>query len=221
MISPQALAIPFWWRLMTIGNDPPRDRRRASGNAAEPSPSRPHSRLEAMVVGHRGELLRFLMARRASQDEADDILQDLFIKVGALEEQSVTAPRAYLFRMASNLLLDRRRTAARRSIREKSWTETQQAAGEMDDRPSIEEEMLARQHVAFMLRAIESLPLRTAEILRRYRIEGEGQRSISRDLGISLSAVEKHLQRAYKAIIAARARLEQEIAESGRFGEHS
>jgi RNA polymerase sigma-70 factor (ECF subfamily) len=52
-------------------------------------------------------------------------------------------------------------------------------------------------------------------IFRRFRIEGEQQRAIAAELGISISAVEKHLARAYKDISAARLRLDEETP-SGR-----
>ncbi|WP_138921377.1 sigma factor-like helix-turn-helix DNA-binding protein, partial [Novosphingobium pentaromativorans] len=56
-----------------------------------------------------------------------------------------------------------------------------------------------------------TLPDRTAWIFRQYRIEGQSQRDIAHELGISLSAVEKHLQRAYKAVLSLRSRLDTTV----------
>jgi RNA polymerase sigma-70 factor (ECF subfamily) len=53
---------------------------------------------------------------------------------------------------------------------------------------------------------LRALPERTAFIFRQYRVEGASQKAIADELGISLSAVEKHLQRAYKAVLAVRLR---------------
>jgi RNA polymerase sigma-70 factor (ECF subfamily) len=50
---------------------------------------------------------------------------------------------------------------------------------------------------------LRSLGERTDYIFRRHRVEGIPQRDIAAELGISLSAVEKHLQRAYRAVQAA------------------
>lgn len=167
------------------------------------------SGLQEAVLHYRAELLRFLAARRAAADEAEDILQDLYVKVRGLHAGPVAEPRAYLYRMTANLLMDRRRTAARRTMRERHWTDAQLGAEqELDERPSAEQELAAREELAIVSRAIGALPERTVEILRRYRIDGDGQREIAAALGISLSAVEKHLQRAYRVVVEAKARLD-------------
>jgi RNA polymerase sigma-70 factor (ECF subfamily) len=167
--------------------------------------------LLASVLTYRAELARFLGARRVAPDEAEDILQDLYLKVRTLRAAPIADPRAYLYRMTANLLADRRRSAARRVTREQSWTETQFGREDQaDGQPTAEREMSAREELAIVSRAIASLPERTAEILRRYRIEGEGQKDIAADLGISLSAVEKHLQKAYRVVIDAQDRLSVE-----------
>ena len=38
------------------------------------------------------------------------------------------------------------------------------------------------------------------QVFRRYRLDGMGQAAIARDLGVSLSSVEKDLQKAYRAL---------------------
>ncbi|PSJ20094.1 RNA polymerase subunit sigma-70, partial [Halomonas sp. ND22Bw] len=48
--------------------------------------------------------------------------------------------------------------------------------------------------------AIADMPERMAIALRRFRIDGEPQRAIAAELGISVSGVEKLLQRAYRII---------------------
>ena len=178
------------------------------------------SGLQAAVLQYRAELLRFLSARRATADEAEDILQDLYVKVRALHGGPVAEPRAYLYRMTANLLMDRRRTAARRTARERHWTDAQLGPEqELDDRPTAEQELAAREELAVVSTVIGALPERTLDILRRYRVDGDGQREIAAALGISLSAVEKHLQRAYRVVVEAKARLEgvtsAPVAEAG------
>lgn len=191
----------------------PRSRRGPAGQTTradtiEHSPDIASSGLQAAVLTYRAELARFLSARRASADEAEDILQDLYLKVRTLKTAPIAEPRAYLYRMAANLLADRRRAAARRIAREQTWSEAQLGPEQqLDGQPTVEQEMSAREELAIVSSAIASLPARTAEILRRYRVEGEGQKAIAADLGISLSAVEKHLQRAYRVVVEAQARL--------------
>lgn len=172
----------------------------------------PANGLQAAVLEYRDELLRFLRARRAPDDEAEDIIQDLFLKAGTLQSGPIGEPRAYLYRISANLLSDRRRSAARRANRERIWTEIQPGADAPGEEvPSIEQEMIARDELGRILAAISALPERTAEILRLFRIDGIPQKDIAADLGISLSAVEKHLQRGYLAVVQARAELDADI----------
>jgi RNA polymerase sigma factor (sigma-70 family) len=169
--------------------------------------------LAGIFLGMRGELLRFLAARRVAADEAEDLLQDLFLKIGGRTPGPVGQPRAYLYRMLDNLLLDRRRSAARRSARERSWSEIRGGAeAELDDAPSPERRLIARERLASVSRAMDGLPERTVLILRRFRLDQIPQHRIAAEIGISVSAVEKHLQRAYRAILAADRSLD---AESG------
>jgi len=164
------------------------------------------SGLAQLLVTMRPALMRFLAARGASEDEAQDIVQDLYLKAAALVSGPIAEPRAYLYRMADNLLHDRRRAAMRRARREQGWVEEQAGEdGDADPQPSPERSLIAREQVAHIARALDALPERTGEALRRFRVEGQSQKDIAAALGISLSAVEKHLQRAYRAIIDCRA----------------
>ena len=57
-------------------------------------------------------------------------------------------------------------------------------------------------------RMIADLGERTDTIFRRFRVEGVGQKRIAEELGISINTVEKHLQRAYRALVGLRRRLD-------------
>jgi RNA polymerase sigma-70 factor (ECF subfamily) len=184
----------------------------ARGTVIDSNPDIAVAGLQAAVLKHWMELFRFLAARRVPKDEAEDILQDLFVKVRTLESGPVAEPRAYLYKMTANLLFDRRRTAARRTARESLWAEVHLGQDkEIDESPSADQALAARDELAHVSKAIAALPPRTIDILRRYRIEGHAQRRIAADLEISLSAVEKHLQRAYRAVVAAQAEIDADI----------
>lgn len=175
------------------------------------------SGLAQLLVTMRQALLRFLAARGASADEAEDILQDLYLKTATLSGGPIAEPRAYLYRMTDNLMLDRRRAALRRVRREQSWMEEQLVGeGEADPHPSPERSLIAREQVEQIARLLEGLPPRTGETLRRFRMEGQSQKEIAAALGISLSAVEKHLQRAYRAIVECRAGFDADYADPWR-----
>lgn len=157
----------------------------------------------------RSALLRYLMLRGATADEAEDILQEVYLKLSADRIGPVAEPRAYLYRMTTNHFLGSRRAAGRRTRREEDWVDAQGGeVRERDEQPSAEAQLIAREQLAILQRVLDGLPDRTRAIFRRFRIDGEPQRQIADDIGISVSAVEKHLARAYEAIAAAKLRLD-------------
>lgn len=169
--------------------------------------------LSSLFQEMRPALLRFLTSRGALPEEAEDILQDVQVKLLGEVTGPIAQPRAYLYKMTNNHFLVHRRTAGRRSRREEDWVDVHGSGSEMDDQPSVETELVAKQQVVILQRIVDSLPERTRMIFRRFRIDGEAQRTIADELGISVSAVEKHLARAYKEISAARLRLDEEAPD--------
>ncbi|HEX2818283.1 MAG TPA: sigma factor, partial [Phenylobacterium sp.] len=64
----------------------------------------------------------FLASRLRSVAEAEDLIQDLYLKVAAIEPGvDVRAPAALLYRMAANLMVDHVRSAQRASRRNAQW----------------------------------------------------------------------------------------------------
>ncbi len=173
--------------------------------------------LLAVFMDLRPALARFLVGRGAQLGEAEDLLQELYIKLTEQTTGPVADPRAYLYRMAHNLLLDRHRSAARRHRREEEWSGAQaDTIPDKDSQPSIETVLLDRERLKAVTDAIGTLPNRTVDIFRRYRIDGQSQKAIANELGLSLSAVEKHLQRGYRVVLDARQRLDADSSTPQR-----
>lgn len=160
--------------------------------------------LVAVLLENRAALLRFLRARGAGH-AAEDLLQELWVKASAGAGQPIADPLAYLYRMAANLVLDHRRAELRRGRREEA---SAAGEGEACDLSSGERLAMSREELRQAEAALAALGERTEAIFRRFRLQGATQRQIADELGISLSAVEKHLQRAYRALIALRRRID-------------
>ena len=154
--------------------------------------------LMAVFMANRAQLVRFLRARGAA-DDAEDIAQDLWVKLSAGGQGPVSDPLGYLYRMADNLMIDRHRSAGRRRRREESWSGDDDANG-ASSQPSVERSLLSRERLGTVERALDALGERTSAIFRRFRVEGVGQKQIASEQGISLSAVEKHLRKAYRTL---------------------
>ncbi len=166
--------------------------------------------LSAIFMTNRAALLRFLRARGAGED-AEDLLQDMWMKLEAKDLGPVTDPLPYLYRMANNLMLDRYRSSSRRERREQDWAEG--AGGVMAD-PSedigVDERMILNPRLNEARAVLHDLGPRVELVFRRFRIEGVGQRVIAEELGVSLTTVEKDLQKAYRAMLLLKQKIDTE-----------
>ncbi len=166
--------------------------------------------LSAIFMANRPALLRFLRARGAG-DDAEDLLQDMWMKLEAKDLGPVSDPLPYLYRMANNLMLDRYRSSTRRERREQDWAEA--AGGVMAD-PSddmaVDDRMILQQRLEEARAVLRDLGPRVELIFRRFRIEGVGQKLIADELGVSLTTVEKDLQKAYRAMLTLKQKMDTE-----------
>lgn len=163
--------------------------------------------LEQVYLLHRPALLRFLRARGAG-DGAEDLLQEMWLKLSSAGTGPIHDPLAYLYRAANNLMLDRRRAAMRQAKREQDYSGVEPGSDPADERPGSEQTLIAREELHAVEAALADLGERTDSVFRRFRVNGQSQRAIADELGISLSAVEKHLQKAYRAVLEVRRRLD-------------
>lgn len=142
----------------------------------------------------REELLR-LMTRRAGRTLAEDLVQEVWIR---LRERSDPAlwrePRAVIFRTAVNLGIDlhRRKVAA-----EKALSLYGPASPEAD--PQERADGLMR--VEKLAAALERLPAQCREAFLLNRLDELTHDEIARRLGVSTKTVQRHIQRALRACV--------------------
>lgn len=158
--------------------------------------------IEAVYHSHRSELLRFLTARLGDATEAEDILQELWIRLHNTSGSPIANSRAYLYRMAQNLVVDRIRERQRRMKRERLWLEARgeaSIAGEpADQAKNAEEALLEREETARLADAIGSLPYGARRVFELHKQQGLSHAEVAIRLGISKSGVEKHMAAAMK-----------------------
>ena len=149
--------------------------------------------------------MRFLRARGAG-DDAEDLLQEVWLRLSEKTPGPVSDPLPYLYRMANNLMLDRHRSRVRRERREQDWTDgtVDMSAGVAQDMSS-EDRLVHAEYLTRVETALRALGPRVETVLRRFRLEGIGQKQIAQELGVSLTTVEKDLQKAYRALMALKA----------------
>lgn len=147
-------------------------------------------------VGLRDELRRFLAARLGDPAEAEDLLQELWLRIQAADSGPIANPRAYLYRAAQNLALDLVRTRANRKSRDNEWAADQYQIGigePADPRPDAEAMLSAREEAAALDAAIAALPEGARRAFRLHKIDGLSHAEVAARLGISRSGVEKHI----------------------------
>ena len=126
--------------------------------------------------------------------DADDVVQDACVRaLDVHEPRSVRDPIRYLFRIARNLVIDRRRKRAREAVLSESLAVIEYGTGI----PADPERILAgKQDLKRVLAAIDSLPPRCREAFTLHRFGGLSYAAIARQMGVSTSMVEKHIAEA-------------------------
>ena len=154
--------------------------------------------LSKALEEHRADIRRFLVARTGNEPDADDVLSELWIKVNSGRPGPIGNPKSYLFRMANNLVLDRIREARRRERREEQWTEERydlhsSGVEVADATPNAEQALLQQADAERLANAISRLPPGAQQVLRMHKLEDLSHGEVAARLGISKSAVEKHM----------------------------
>lgn len=164
----------------------------ASGKAA-PGATDGLPALRALLIDRYAELKLRLARRLGSSDWAEDALQDTFLRLDRTEAVGqVRNPAAYLFQIAFNMALSRRRAENRRL----SAGEVDDLLHIADDAPDALRVIESRSDIAKLQRIMAELPHRTRDILLAARLDGASRQEIADRFGISISLVEKELKRA-------------------------
>ena len=170
---------------------PPPDRR------PDPGP------LLELYMAKRARLVRFFAARTGSAAEAEDLVQALYFKIMQADEVEIRHGVAYLYRLGLNLMVDHYRSSRRRQIRDHEYHRLQQGAvggGDVSDTPSPEEAIDARLRLERLLAVARGFPPQCRRVFQMHKLEGMSHGEVATALGISRSAVEKHMINALRRL---------------------
>ncbi len=137
---------------------------------------------------HEQALKQFLLNQLGNHDIAEDLLQDTFLKAIAEGARfcQLDNPRAWLFRVTRNRLIDYRRTDRR----------AEQLPPNLSDHP---EPVAAVATLAQCLpRALSELSPEDSEAINLCDLEGMTQSAYAEQLGLSLAGAKSRVQRARK-----------------------
>jgi RNA polymerase sigma factor (sigma-70 family) len=153
----------------------------------------------------RGPLMVYFLRRRFLRTEAEDLTQEVFVRMlGRETEVPPDNVDVYIFQVAANLLRDRARRETTRHTSDHTSLDapTEVTANGLDRHPDLIEDrgpervLLAQESLAEALRALDELGERTRAIYILHRLEKIRHREIAALLGLSVSAVEKHVVKA-------------------------
>lgn len=141
-----------------------------------------------MFASVRGALMR----RGRTQHEADDLLQEAWVRLACYEsDHPVEKPEAFLMRVALNLSIDAHR------FRHNHGEEVQlEDVVLIDTSPSTEAVLLARERVARLSVCLGRLTDKTREIFLAHCIDGMSYQEIADQHNMSVSVVARHVAKA-------------------------
>jgi RNA polymerase sigma factor (sigma-70 family) len=158
--------------------------------------------LAGAVEAHYEELKAFVVRRVGCPALAADIVQDVWLKAAATQPaEPVRNARAYLYRLAGNLAVDRLRAEIghTRHVLTGALPEWIPSAA-----PPADLVLQSQQELGILRDAVLELPERCRAVFLLYKGQGMTMRQVATALGISEKTVEKHIA---KAMVHCRNRL--------------
>lgn len=148
-------------------------------------------------------LLNVLRRRGRSPQDAEDLIQDAFLRLlEYCRKAEVRNEAAFLERAAINLSIDQHRREARHPVAEGSIEELAETLALVDTSPGPEEILAAEQCLNRIKRTLDAVSIRTREIYLAQRA-GYSHQELAKAFGVSISTVEKTIARAVVALMDA------------------
>lgn len=153
------------------------------------------SAFEALYNQYKKRLAGNLFKLLKSDDLTLEILQDLFLKIWDTRAQidPEKSFKSYLFKIASNMVMDYYRRAARDKVMRDKMI---QASTELYSH--IEEQLFRKENAELLQEAIDLMPPQRKRIYTLCKLEGKSYKEIEQILGINEKSINSHLFQANK-----------------------
>lgn len=152
----------------------------------------------ATFLSYEAAIKRFLTRFLYRPEDVDEIAQETFLMAYDAERKRVIkSPKAYLFQVAKSIAL---RELTRKSNKMTDYLEDAllKDAQVVQGSGSLEEELIAQQKVADYCGAIASMPMQCRKVFLLRKMQAKSHKEIAATLGVSVSAVEKHVANGVK-----------------------
>ena len=156
----------------------------------------------ALTREYRQSLERFLSSKLEDPADAADVAQEALLRLYRLQRpQELDNPRAFLFQVASNLAVDqlRRRALHQRFLnKEKNQAFMGDSLDPNAAGAAPDQVLEAQQKLQQIYHAIETLPVNCRQAFLMHRNGNMSYTEIAREMGVSVSSVEKYILKALK-----------------------
>lgn len=154
---------------------------------------RDHPAYPAVYARDWRDLCAFLRARFGpGPPDCEDIAQQAFFKLGEqTADRQLESPRAFVFRIAINLMHD-----GRRQLKRASAIIDDGMVLAVEEDPGLERALIAKQQVKLLQKVLAGLPERHRQYLTANRMDGLSFAEIARRHGVSESLVRKTVDEA-------------------------
>lgn len=154
------------------------------------------SDIERLFREHNAALLRFISAKMGSEQEAREIAQEAYVHLLQLNHpETVSYLRAFLFKTAANLAIDRLRQRGRRT-HVTSMAEVDFAAFEL----TPERQVSGEQALGVIRAAVTELPAKCRQAFLLHRVYGIDIDEIAGRMGIGACMVRRYVARGLEHI---------------------
>lgn len=175
---------------------------KASGNGGVNLDPAHAMRIAELFREHNRALVAFLQCRLNSPSDAQEVAQEAYVRLVTLERpEQVDSLRAYLFRIASNLAVDRLRM---RKVRHDHPIEAPEE--DLYMAPIPERHVAATRQLHEVHKALRELPAKTGRAFVMHVIDGRDIGVIARAMKISERMVRYHVA---NALAHCRARVDE------------
>jgi RNA polymerase sigma factor (sigma-70 family) len=147
------------------------------------------------ILGHlRTRLQRLLRGRGRTREDAEDLIQEAFLKLQLYREQGgeVRKPEAFLVRTVLRLSMNARRDEHRDLFCDVPVEELTV----IDTSPSPDDILAAEQQLDLMKRTLDAISERTREVFFLHRGDGLTYQQIAKLYGMTTKAVERRIAHA-------------------------
>lgn len=139
------------------------------------------------------DLLARIRRRTRADQDAEDLLHSAWLRLFAYRElHEVREPISFMVQTAAHIAVDEHRRKRRVSA-----TPAEAFEATLEDTSPLQDEVLAaRERLRRVQAGLDRLPARTRQVFVMHKVQAMKLREIAAELGITQSAVEKHVAKA-------------------------